>query len=90
MTKNCSNCKYISYEWYQTNTCGSVKAVKDLGLSYKDYCANNIYCTEVYKAQGLNTDQDCKYFELGFWARIVQIKNKICKKIYEFKLSRIK
>ena len=90
MTKNCLNCKHISYEWYQNNTCGSIKAVKDLGLSWKNYCAYSTYCTEVYKAQGLDMDKECKYFELSFWAKIARIKHKICKKIYEFKLSRIK
>lgn len=90
LVKNCSNCKHVSYEWYQNNTCKSLKAVKDLGLSYKDFCANATSCLEIYKAQGLDTSKDCKYFELGFWAKIAQIKHKICKKNYDYKMSRIK
>lgn len=88
--KNCEKCKFMVSEWYQNNTCKSDKAVKDLGLSWKNHCANGTYCTEVYEAQGLGIDQECKYFKLDFWTRIVQIKNKICRKIFEFKVSRIK
>lgn len=84
--KKCEKCKFMVPEWYQNNTCRNSKAVKDLGLSWKNHCANSTWCTEVYEAQGLNNDQECKYFELGFWAKVAQIKYNICRKIQEFKM----
>lgn len=89
MDKNCANCKYVSYEWYQNNTCKNLKVFKDLKIPY-DSCGNEISCRMVYNSQGLDTDKDCKYFELGFWAKIARIKHKICKKIYEYRLSKTK
>ena len=89
MVQNCINCKHVSYEWYQDNTCKNLKVFKDLKIPY-DGCGNSLSCRYVYNTQGLDTDKDCKYFELGFWAKVAIIKNKICKKIHDFKLSRLK
>ena len=89
MIKNCMNCKYVSYEWYQNNTCKSLKAMKDLDVTYAG-CGEGLSCEDVYKFQQKPSNEDCKYFEPGFWTKVAIIKNKICRKIFEFKLSRVK
>ena len=83
-------CKYVSYEWYQKNTCKSMKAMKDLKITHEDCCDGGLSCEDVYIAQCLYDSGDCKYFELGFWAKVAILKNKICRKIFEFKLGRVK
>jgi len=90
MPKNCSECKHVSYEWYQRNTCKNMKAIKELNFSFENVCNDGLECKDVYKAQEKDTLEDCKYFEMGFWAKVASFKYKICKKIFEFKLSRVK
>ena len=91
MRKNCLNCKHIDWGYYNNNKCKNLKASKDLGETVESICNQGLpRCAWIYGKQNLESHDDCKYFEMSFATKIAIFKNKICRKIFEYKFNKIK
>ncbi len=87
MIKNCDNCKYINYEWYQDHTCSCKDVLIDNNIDAEDFCTRGFpKCSTIHPDQ----TTDCKYFKLAFWMKVCIIKTKICMAIYTWKMNRYK
>lgn len=77
--KNCINCTYCMKQIYLDNICTSPKVREPYIDRFGNVCGSQYPQTRiVYPDQHL----ECKYFKMGFWAKVAQAKSRACAWIY--------
>lgn len=77
--RNCLNCKYCTAQYYQENLCRSPEVKGPYTDRFGNICGSSYPSThEVHPEQ----HTECKYFKIGFLAKIALTKSKICSWIY--------
>lgn len=73
--KNCLNCTYCRTQYYQDNICVSPKVKEPYTDRFGNVCGS---CYPPTKIVHPEQHLECKYFKMGFWAKVAQAKSRAC------------
>lgn len=77
--KNCLNCKYCMTQYYRDNICTSPKVREPYTDRFGNVCGSHYPPTGIVHP---DRHLECKYFKMGFLAKVAQAKSKACAWIY--------
>lgn len=77
--KNCLFCKYCTTQYYQENYISS----PEVRFPHKDIFGNECgyACSTTHEVHP-NQTEECKYFKMGFWAKVARFRSKLCSKMF--------